>query len=633
MAHADYDSATNQVVVHTVWNEKDVIVAVPGSRWDASFKRWVLPSSWASLVILRGVFKEQLTLSERLIEWAWRLRREWVDRALELRSQLEVDDFLIGDDLSGTRLYPFQRVGVEFMLTAQCGLLGDEMGSGKSAQALNLMTHDGLPAVIICPNSVKRHWRREAAMWLPQATPYVVEGTAAQRRKVLKQALNDPTALVILNIEAVRLFSRLSPYGSVRLKRCRECDPRHGDDGLTAARCDVHHKELNEFKFKTFILDEAHRVKDPRAQQTRAIWNVAHNESVRYRWALTGTPIANHPGDLWSIMHTVAPDDFPVRGKFVDRFCLISWNAFGGTDIVGIRPDTRDELFKLLDPRFRRMLKAVVLPQLPPKIRQVRYAELSTSQLKTYRELEKTLIARTEDGELLIAKTNLSAQTRLIQLAAASVNIDKVDPDDVTSWRWTLREPSPKLDVLEEVLDELGLLTVGYDGPPVLIAAEHRQLIELAAARLAKLNVRHALITGAVGEIDRDRALDDLNARRIRALLFTNKAGGVGLNMSASDTLINIQRSWSLVDERQKEDRPHRPGAEIHERIRIIDIITRDTVEEKVVERINEKLARLDELTRDRAALVAANVAADTSALDAEEQRLLSSFVGQPTEE
>lgn len=631
MAHADYDPTTDRILVHTVWNEKAIITGVPGSRYDSLGRYWIVPNAWASLVVLRGVFKEQLTLSDRLIEWVWKLRRDWVDRAVELRTQLSIDD----PDLleRHERLYDFQRVGVAFMDTARSGLLGDEMGTGKTVQVLALMAHDGLPGIVICPNSVKRHWRREAARWLPEATTYVIEGTAVQRRKVLKSALNDPTALVVMNIEAVRLFSRLAPYGSIRLKRCRECDPSHGDEGLSAARCEVHHKELDDFKFQTFVLDEAHRVKDPRAQQTRAIWNVAHQEGIRYRWGLTGTPIANHPGDLWSVMHTVAPNDFPVRGKFIDRFCLIAWNAFGGTDIVGIRPDTREELFKLLDPRFRRVLKAVVLPQLPPKVREIRYAELSTAQLKTYRELEKSLIAMTEDGELLIAKTNLSAQTRLMQLAAASINIEKLNPDDVTTWRWTLREPSPKLDVLEETLAELGVLTVGYDGPPVLIAAEHRQLIDLAAARLHKLGIRYGLITGAVGEVDRERALDDLNARRIKALLFTNQAGGVGLDMSASDTLINIQRSWSLVSEKQKEDRPHRPGAEKHKRILIIDIVTRDTVEEKVIERLHEKLQRLDELTRDRATLLKANVNADTSSIDAEEQLIIGSFVGQPTEE
>jgi SNF2 family DNA or RNA helicase len=643
VAHADFDPVKSRVVIHTVWNEKDLLRAVPGTRWDAVDRVWAAPAAWATLVLLRGVLGEQLTLGQRLVDWAWQLRRERVDLALERRvalTPLEAGGEVPRADARAPRLYPFQRAGVQFMDVAQSGLLGDEMGTGKTPQLLGFLawrhvTHaDGLPALVISPNSVKRHWARLAATWLPEATPYVVEGSALARRKVLKAALRDPTALVVMNIEAVRLFSRLAPYGSVRLKRCRQCDPRHGDEGLTPARCDVHHKELNDFDFKSVILDEAHRIKEPKAQQTRAIWHVGHQESVLRRWALTGTPIANDPSDLWSVMHFVAPDDFPTRSAFVDRYCLISWNAFGGTDVVGVRPDTRDELFKVLDPRFRRMLKAVVLPQLPPKVRSVRYAELTPTQLRMYRELEERLVTRTDEGELVIAPSNLAAQTRLMQLACASVSIEKPDPDDVTTWQVTLREPAPKLDVLEEVLDELGLLTVGYDGPPVLIAAEYKQLLNLAAARLRKLGLRVAEITGDIAEADRQRALDDLHARRIHALLFTNKAGGVGLDMSASDTLINVQRSWSLVDERQKEDRPHRPGAEIHECIRIIDITTRGTVEETQVTRLHEKLLRLDEITRDRAALVAANVHADTAQLDAEEQRVLGSFVGlPPTEE
>lgn len=628
MPHADYQADRDRLVVHTAWNEKPLIKAVPGARWDALDKVWHVTPTWATLVVLRGVFGPDLTLSDALVSWAWNLRRSRVDPALALRAAL---DYPVepGDD---PRLYRFQRAGIAFMRVAESGLLGDEMGTGKTVQSLKLIEDGGLPALVICPNSVKHHWARHVKAWLPDVESYVVDGTATARRKVLKAALQDPRAIVIVNIESVRLFSRLAPYGAVRLKRCRECDPRFGDENLKPARCEVHEKELNDFSFRTVVLDEAHRVKDPRALQTRAIWYVGHQASVERRWALTGTPIANHPGDLWSVMHFVEPTEFPTRSAFVDRYCLVSWNAFGGTEIVGIRPDTRDELFKLLDPRFRRVLKAVVLPDLPPKVRSTRYAELSSTQLRMYRELEETLVTRTEADELVIAPSNLAAQTRLMQLACSSVAIEKPDPDDPTTWQVTLREPSPKLDVLEEVLDELGILTPGYDGAPVLVAAEYRQLVELASARLTKLGVRHALLMGGVSPFERERALDDLRARRIRALLFTNKAGGVGLDMSAADTIVNLQRSWSLVDERQKEDRPHRPGAEIHERIRIIDIVTRGTVEETQVTRLHEKLERLDQITRDRKTLLEANLDADVRALDAEEQRLLGSFIGLPEE-
>lgn len=501
----------------------------------------------------------------------------------------------------------------------------------KTPQTLSMIrAHDeldgtGLPALVICPNSVKQHWARETATWLPRATPYVVEGSAAQRRKVLKAALLDPRALVVTNIESVRLFTRLAPYGSIKLARCRECDPAHGSDELTAARCEVHEKELNRFKFQTVVLDEAHRVKDPKAKQTRAIWYVGHQPGVRWRWALTGTPIANHPGDLWSIMHLVAPHEAPTRSSWTDRFCLMSWNAFGGMDVVGVRPDTRDELFKIVDPRFRRMLKAVVLPQLPPKVREVRYAEMSAAQARAYRELETGLRTRLADGQLLLAANRLVVKTRLMQFAAASVSVEKPDEDDLSSWHVALREPSPKLDVLEEVLDELGVTSPDFTGAPVLIAAEHLDLIDLICARLEARGVRHAKITGEVAPIDRQRALDDLTANRIRALVFTGKAGGVGLNMSASDTLINVQRSWSLVDERQKEDRNHRVGSERHASVRIVDVVTRDTVEEDQVTRLHEKLLRLDEITRDRATLQLAGES--VAHLDLAEQLVLNTAI------
>lgn len=620
---------------------KELVRQIPGARWDAQGKNWTVPLTYAALVTARGVFGEQLTVGDALSDWIWREYRERVQPALELRQALApIDDgspeyqlITSWRERDGRRLYDFQQAGVQFMLRAGSGLLGDEMGAGKSPQTASLvrardeLDGTGLPALVICPNSVKHHWFNETIRWLPQATPYVVDGTAAQRRKTLKAALQDRSALVVVNLEAVRLFTRLAPYGSVKLTRCRDCDPSHGDELIKASRCEVHRKELNEFDFQTVILDEAHRVKDPRAKQTRAIWHVMHAESVRWRWALTGTPIANHPGDLWSIMHAVAPEEYPTRSSYVDRFCLMSWNAFGGMDVVGVRPDTRVELFKILDPRFRRMLKAIVLPQLPPKVRDVRYAEMSSAQVKAYRELSTTLRTRLADGQLLLAANQLVVKTRLMQFAAASVTVDKPDPDDLSSWNVALREPSPKLDVLVEVLDELGVTSPDFRGAPVLVAAEHLGLIELICTRLDKLGVRYGKITGDVAPIDRQRALDDLSANRIRVLVFTGKAGGVGLNMATADTLINVQRSWSLVDERQKEDRNHRVGSEVHDSVRIIDVVTRDTVEEDQVTRLHEKLQRLEEITRDRAALLTAHGDADTSFLDHQESLVLGTAV------
>src|SRR5690606_16174693 len=155
----------------------------------------------------------------------------------------------------------------------------------------------------------------------------------------------------------------------------------------------MHRKELNDFPFKTCVLDEAHRVKDPKAKQTRAIWYVFHQPTVERRWALTGTPIANHPGELWSTMHAVCPEEFPAEAQCLDRCALMCWRPCGGMGLVGLRPDTRDDLFLLFDPRLRRMTRAPVLGRSPPKSRIVYHVEVTPKERRACEEMSHGLVA------------------------------------------------------------------------------------------------------------------------------------------------------------------------------------------------------------------------------------------------
>lgn len=614
MPYADYNPGIGRITVLTKWSEKNLIQSVPGARWDHELKTWTVPLSWGCLVILRGVFGDSLTIGQKLNDRVWKLRKERIDPAMAGRSELHRDS--AGDD---EHLYGFQRAGVHFMDAAHSGLLGDEMGCGKSIQALSLMKkiydrgETPFPALIICPNSVKKHWEAETKKWFPEAVPYVIDGTPVRKRKMIGVALENPNAVVIINIESVRLFSRVSGYGSIRLKRCRECDPAHGDEGLSASSCQVHRKELNEFRWEFVVLDEAHRIKEPSALQTRAVWHVMHQSTGARKWALTGTPLANHPGDLWSIMHAIAPDDFPTRTSFVDRYCQTGWSRFGTREITGINKENQAELFRVLDPRFRRMLKSVVLAQLPPKVRQVRHVALTPEQGRMYKELTQSMTTTTPDGELLMTFDDLTLTGRFMQVASSSIRLDKADPDAVDTWKVTLREPSSKLDAMEDILLERGMTSLGYDGAPVIVAAESKQLINLAAKRLDNLGIRHALITGDVSPHDRQRALEKLSRREISVLLFTNKAGGVGLNMSESDTLINLQRSWSMIDEVQKESRNHRIGSDKYDSVTIIDIVAVDTVEERQIQVLSRKMDTLEQINRDKAALILAGITEEST--------------------
>jgi len=593
-----------KIVVDTQWNERELVKQVPSARWDPVEKHWTTNLTWAACVQLRGVFRERLTIGPILDEWAW-TQRSLVNRLMELRDLIEPDYSFPWDD---KRLYPFQEVGREFLVLAREAILADEMGTGKTIQALRaLETTDAYPALVVCPNSTKGNWGQEALTW-STGNPYVVTGTATQRTRVLQAAASDKRAILIINYEAARTMSRLAPYGSVRLKRCRACDPR-GEEGLTASRCEVHPKQLNAIPFRTVIVDEAHRIKDPQSKQTRAVWALAHSRDVSYRWALTGTPLANHPGDLWSILHCVSPREFPTKTHFVDRYCLQSWNAFGGLDIVGVNPATRDEFFRLLDPRFRRMQKAVVLAQLPPKVRSIRVVDLSPKQAKAYRELENGLGTLTPGGPLF-APNALVQRTRLLQLASATCNVDTHGSDDISEWDVELTDPSSKIDELMDILEELG-------DRQVVICAMHRKLIELAAARMATKHMSFGMITGTIVEYERQLNLKHFQEGALQYLLFTVAAGGTGLTMTAADTIIFLQRSDSMIDNKQAEDRVHRVGSERHESILIIDIVARDTVEDRQAELLHEKMLRLEEITRDRARL------GNSAALDEEENAIM----------
>ena len=618
MATAEISGDLIEVI--TQWNERELIKQVPGARWAADTKTWTVPFTWASCVVLQGVFaKSTITFGEKLLEWGWQKRQD-IDTLLTLRGQITPadQDYVHGD------LYPFQEVGRSFLKLAREVLLGDEMGTGKTIQALSALRSlgaDALPAIVICPNSVKTAWANEMRRWLPEATPYIITGGAVGRKKIITEAAKDLNAVIIVNYESARLLTRLAPYGSTALRRCRECDKRNGEEGLRATQCHVHPKELNKIRFKTVIIDEAHKIKNPQSQQTRAVWAIAAMPSVTYRWLMTGTPIANHPGDLWSLLHAMSPREFPTKTHFVDRYCLQSWNAFGGLDIVGLNPANRDEFYKIFDPHFRRMPKDLVLSQLPPKVRSVRWVEMTPAQRRSYNDLEKGLATMTEGGVLVVADP-LIARLRRLQLASSQVTvIPGPDPSDLSKWAVQLVEPSPKLDALEEVLIELG-------DKPVVIVAEHRKLIELAARRLDKLKISYGLITGVINEYERDLALRRFQEGKLRVLMFTVKAGGVGLTMTAADTIVFLQRSDSMIDNKQAEDRVHRIGSEIHGSINVIDIVSMDTIEEGQIKRLHEKFMRLQEITRDRLTLAQGSTTGfevAVKSLDEEEALILSS--------
>lgn len=603
MAHADL--VPEGILVQTRFSENDIVKLVPGALYKAHYKGWLLPRTWVACIQLRAVFQDNLTIGDDLNTWAYSERLERVTPATGLRTLLKPDVPLPGD-----RLHPFQRAGVDFGVIAGSFILGDDMGTGKTVQLLSLLqqidsVEETLPALVFCPNSAKLNWQDEARIWYKRANPYVVMGGAVARKKVLAEAAQDPDALVIINYESARIHSRLAPYGSIRLRRCPDCGGK--DPKVRPTQCEVCPRELNSIDFKIVVADEAHRIKDPHSKQTRAVWAVGQQESVQRRIPMTGTIIANDPSDLWSIAHFMEPKEYPVKGAFIERYCLMSWGVYGGLEVKGIHPERKKEFFAILDPRFRRVPKEAVLTQLPPKVRMKRFVELTPRQRKSYAEMSSVLATRLPDDSLMIAKDERVGWTRRLQFSSATM--------ESTSDGFRMCEPSPKLDDLMECLDELG-------DTQVVITAEHIQLINLAETRLAKAGITYGRITGTEKEFERHAYIRDFQAGKLRCMLLTMGAGSEAITLTAADTMIFLQRSSSMIRNQQTEGRINRIGAEKHESLRFIDIIATNTVEVKQIGRLHAKFERLEEINRDRAALAAANLAYDS--LDVEEQKILA---------
>jgi len=309
---------------------------------------------------------------------------------------------------------------------------------------------------------------------------------------------------------------------------------------------------------------------------------------------LTGTPVANNVLDMWSILHWLSPDEWPSKTRWIDRMVDTMLNAFGGMMVLGVKPSMEQEFHATINPRMRRMLKQRVLPWLPEMMFERRDVEMSVKQAKAYKDMRENMIAELEGvGETVVAPSVLTQTIRLHQFASSFAEM--VTDETTLEEKIILAEPSCKVDA---VMDDIKEGDFGDDS--VAVAAVSRQLIELLSARMTKEGIAHGLITGAQTEDERTRAIDDFQSGKIKWILFTVQAGGVGVTLTAARRLIMLQRPWSLVDHKQALDRIHRIGSEIHDSVIIMDYVTEGTIEERVLQVLETKADNFEQIVRDK---------------------------------
>ena len=419
------------------------------------------------------------------------------------------------------------------------------------------------PALVVAPKTAKAVWTHEFTKWAPHRAVTVVDGSATKRR----QQLEAESDVFVVNWEALRIHSRIATYGSTRL----------GPGENTP-------KELNR-PWRAVVADEAHRAINPKAKQTRALWAI--RDTADFAFPLTGTPIADTPDDFWALLHFINPAEWPSRPKFIDRYCETTWNAFGGVDVVGLKATNRQEFYDLTNPRMLRRPKALVLPWLPEKVYEPRMVEMPPKQARAYKQFKEEMVADL-DGGLGTAFDNLSVLTRLSQLASASLEINE-------DGNIRMVAPSSKVDALVELLEDMG-------NAPLVVFAQSRQLIDLAAERLERDGITFSTVVGGQSSLIRDTAVEHFMNGDVRVILCTMGAGSESITLTRADTVCFMNRSWSLIENRQAEDRIHRVGQDSNKCV-IVDLIAPNTVDEAQHAAVAAKSDRLEEIVRDREAL------------------------------
>jgi superfamily II DNA or RNA helicase len=444
----------------------------------------------------------------------------WLTRLAQRSQPTAADETLPLYD----RLRSYQRAGVQWLLAlaawAPGAVLADEMGLGKTVQAIALLLQRAAagPALVIAPTTLVANWQNELARFAPQLRVLVYRGS--ERQRLLAELA--PSTVLITSYEI--------------LLRDREHFSPHA--------------------FATQIIDEAQNLRNARTARARAVAEV----QAEFRVALTGTPIENRLGDLWSLFQLIAPG------------LLGHWSRFRALFAVPIeRYDDRERatrLRNLVGPFLLRRTKDDVAPELPARTEVVHTVELSGPEQQLYRAaLAHARLAlssrQRRDGEFTVHI--LAELTRLRQLAC---HPRLVLPDS--------RIESTKLHVLQRLLDDI--LPRGHR---VLVFSQFAKHLGLVRDALCERGRSVLYLDGSTPSGERAELVERFQAGAAEVFLISLKAGGTGLNLTAADYVVHMDPWWNPAAEDQASDRAHRIGQT--RPVTIVKLVAADTIEERVL--------------------------------------------------
>jgi len=468
------------------------------------------------------------------------LDEQWVRSLLDGLPDEHLEEVTESSAFHG-ELRHYQRRGLAWMqFLAKVGLggcLADDMGLGKTATALAHLVERPGPHLVVCPLSVVHNWEAESHRFTPGQTVVVHHGAGRHQGESGLFGLADADIVI-------------TTYGLL---------PRDLD-------------ALGAIDWTTVVLDEAQMVKNARTKAAKAVRQLKASQKI----ALTGTPVENRLSELWAILDACNPGLLGSQQGFREQFATAIERHND--------PEVTARLRRLTQPFVLRRTKADrhLLPDLPDKIEQIAYAQLTREQATLYQKIVDQLLTDAKDLEGMQRRGRvLAALTRLKQVCNHPAHALKDGS--------RLAGRSGKLNRFDELVDELFDL-----GERALIFTQFREMGDLLQRHVnERFAVDAPFLHGGVTSAGRQRMVADFqNGVGSPLLLVSLKAGGTGLNLTAASQVIHYDRWWNPAVEDQATDRAWRLGQQ--RTVNVHKLVCQGTVEERIGQVIDEKRAIAD---------------------------------------
>ena len=388
--------------------------------------------------------------------------------------------------------------------------------------------------LIIAPASLVYNWSNEIQRFAPELTAKMVTGTAAERRQILAEADSEDILLTSYDL----------------LKR------------------DI--SEYEEYKFRCEIIDEAQYIKNANTQAAKAVKEV----QADFRLALTGTPVENRLSELWSIFDYLMPGFLYSYKKFREE---VEIPAVQNSD-----EDAMKRLQKMIRPFVLRRLKKEVLTDLPDKLEENMFVQLTGEQQKLYDAHVKRMMLmldKQSEEEFKTSKITILAElTKLRQICC--------DPSLIFT---DYKADSAKVDMCLNMISN-----AVESGHKILLFSQFTTMLDHLAKRLEEEKISYYMLTGSTGKEKRAQMVENFNTDDTQVFCISLKAGGTGLNLTAADIVIHFDPWWNLAVQNQATDRAHRIGQK--NVVNVYKLIVKDTIEENIVKLQEKKRELADQI-------------------------------------